>query len=421
MKPLMFALSSCLLLGMSANAQDSLHVRCLAQMDNWECAHSALVQETLAFITDECRGLRVVNFRNPAAPVIIGTYEMDGSRNLAIQGNYAYLTVSSDIETNGLHVLDISDVTNPFEVGFCSTPEFAMGVVVRDSFAYVVGWAYCGLRIIDISNPHAPHEISTYFPTGSEFFVIALKDSLAYITDVLNNHAGLRIVNVTNPAFPIEVGYDSTVGSNFGIAIQEHFVYLAGRDGFRILDISNQTSPIQIGQYLTGEFDGVAVNLGVACLVNPWGISCIDVRTPSSPGLVGYFYEHFFGGQNVAIFDSIAIVPFGSYARFYDYSVAINTSVKPHTNSPIQLSLLPAYPNPFNSTTRINFNVPRPALVELRVFDIEGRLVETLASRMFDAGPHSLIYDPQRQASGVYFLQMRSEDFSATQKLILLK
>ena len=72
-------------------------------------------------------------------------------------------------------------------------------------------------------------------------------------------------------------------------------------------------------------------------------------------------------------------------------------------------------------TTVLGISVPHSSFVELRVYDLQGRLVDELASRMFDTGTHSIAYDASHHASGTYIVRMTSGEFSAAQKLLLLK
>jgi hypothetical protein len=94
-----------------------------------------------------------------------------------------------------------------------------------------------------------------------------------------------------------------------------------------------------------------------------------------------------------------------------------------HTASdiPADYFLGPNFPNPFNPTTTIRFGLPRSSLVQIQICDLQGRLVESLASRVFEAGTHTLNYDASAHASGMYVVRMTSETFSSAQKLILLK
>jgi hypothetical protein len=85
-------------------------------------------------------------------------------------------------------------------------------------------------------------------------------------------------------------------------------------------------------------------------------------------------------------------------------------------------ALHPVYPNPFNPTTTLRFAVGiTHASSLLQVFDITGRLVETLIDEHLRPGSHSVQWNASRFSSGVYFVHLESESFSQSQKVILLK
>ena len=78
-------------------------------------------------------------------------------------------------------------------------------------------------------------------------------------------------------------------------------------------------------------------------------------------------------------------------------------------------------PNPFNSTTRIRFQIPDETRLSLIIYDIIGRKVAVLENGVFQAGEHEAVWDASNMASGIYFLQMKTGDFQDTKKLLLLK
>lgn len=88
---------------------------------------------------------------------------------------------------------------------------------------------------------------------------------------------------------------------------------------------------------------------------------------------------------------------------------------------PQAFKLLPAYPNPFNSTVSLSLDVVRAGKVTLEVFDITGRLVETLHSGNLTAGGHRFLWTPMHTASGMYFVRARTDELKQTIKIVLLK
>ncbi len=84
------------------------------------------------------------------------------------------------------------------------------------------------------------------------------------------------------------------------------------------------------------------------------------------------------------------------------------------------------YPNPFNPQTTIAFSVKDRGLVTLKVYNVAGELVRTLANEEFIAGAHAKVWDGRNDAgqpvsSGVYFYKLVTNNFSQTKKMVLLK
>ena len=88
---------------------------------------------------------------------------------------------------------------------------------------------------------------------------------------------------------------------------------------------------------------------------------------------------------------------------------------------PVSYSLEQNFPNPFNPVTTIQFNLPIPGQVSLRVFDVMGREIATLAEGTFRAGRYETHWNAQSAASGVYFYRLQSRDFVETKPMVLIK
>ncbi|HFE52053.1 MAG TPA: T9SS type A sorting domain-containing protein, partial [Bacteroidetes bacterium] len=93
---------------------------------------------------------------------------------------------------------------------------------------------------------------------------------------------------------------------------------------------------------------------------------------------------------------------------------------------PKQFKLYPVYPNPFNPTARIRFDVPKTERVQIRVFDLKGRLVQTLFDGRLAAGYHRFDWQAVDQAgrsvpSGTYLIVATWPGGRSVQKVVLLK
>jgi hypothetical protein len=80
-----------------------------------------------------------------------------------------------------------------------------------------------------------------------------------------------------------------------------------------------------------------------------------------------------------------------------------------------------AYPNPFNPSTTIGFELRAASYVSLKVYDISGRLVSTLAEGFRNAGNHQAVFDASNLATGMYLYTLQAEGQTAIGKMMLVK
>ena len=88
---------------------------------------------------------------------------------------------------------------------------------------------------------------------------------------------------------------------------------------------------------------------------------------------------------------------------------------------PIHFRILDICPNPFNASTNIHFNLPLMGEVTLVVCDLYGREVATIASGRYHAGIHTVTFNGQGLATGVYVIKLQAGKFIASRKLMLIK
>ena len=103
-------------------------------------------------------------------------------------------------------------------------------------------------------------------------------------------------------------------------------------------------------------------------------------------------------------------------ADWYGSEVISSTIILPK-----EFALSPAYPNPFNPVTTIEFAVADNVDVSLIIYDLQGREVARLLDRAFEAGYHSVVWNADRYPSGMYFTHMMAGEYVKTQKLMLVK
>ena len=110
------------------------------------------------------------------------------------------------------------------------------------------------------------------------------------------------------------------------------------------------------------------------------------------------------------------------YNRTIQYDSISTITVVESTNKLIdKYYLSDAYPNPFNPTTKIKYEISKTGLVTLKVYDILGGEVATLVNEEKLTGSYEVEFDGSNLSSGVYFYRMQSGDFIDTKKFVLIK
>lgn len=92
-----------------------------------------------------------------------------------------------------------------------------------------------------------------------------------------------------------------------------------------------------------------------------------------------------------------------------------------NSNVPDNFSLGQNYPNPFNPQTKIRFSIKQSSFSELKIFDILGREVKTLVNENLKAGEYEVSFNAAGLPSGVYFYMLKTQEFTETKKMVLIK
>jgi hypothetical protein len=104
-----------------------------------------------------------------------------------------------------------------------------------------------------------------------------------------------------------------------------------------------------------------------------------------------------------------------------DFGTISNTVVAVENAAPAAFTVAQNTPNPFNPTTTINFSLAKESQVSVDVFNVAGQKVTSLVNDMLSAGSHSVTWDANGFAAGVYFYTVKTGELSKTMKMTLLK
>jgi len=93
---------------------------------------------------------------------------------------------------------------------------------------------------------------------------------------------------------------------------------------------------------------------------------------------------------------------------------------------PLQPNLLPNYPNPFNASTTLTFDLPAPSLVRLAIYNLRGSQIRLMVNERMRTGRHAVQWDGmndqgQPSASGIYFCELRCGEARAVHRILLIR
>jgi len=187
-------------------------------------------------------GIHVLDVSDPSHPVQISYYDgVVECRGIQIVGNLGYFA-----DGDWLKIVDFSDLAHPKLVGH--TDSYAGSVTVSGSLAYVTD-GFLGIKIFNIADPaHITLVGSFTAPNSWSRGSVKLKGSYAFVSDVW----GMRILDISDPVHPSEVSYTPTHGETEWLVMDGDRVYTAeGSYGFEVFDISDPAHPVWLSEYDT--------------------------------------------------------------------------------------------------------------------------------------------------------------------------
>jgi len=146
----------------------------------------------------------------------------------------------------------------------------------------------------------------------------------------------------------------------------------------------------------------------------------------------GTYVQYYFAAQDIALPTSkISTLPSGGSginppgttapSTAFQYTVGL-VGIEPISNEiPNVFKLYTNYPNPFNPVAKIKFDIAKNTNVNFQVYDILGRVVETLVNGELKAGRYEVEFDGYSLSSGVYFYKLVTNDFVDTKRMLMIK
>ncbi len=242
--------------------------------------------------------LRLLDLSDLSNPVELGTLPFSSNGPITVDGSIAYIVgyPSTSIDLK-LYAIDITDLTQPSLIASTSFPQrrdlppFPRNIAAINDTVYLAGW-FMGLLSFDVSNPSQPAFAGARTSPIFTLTDIAAAGNHVYVADVT---APIPIIDFSNPGEPVFTGMADSGAANYAtvLATRDDFLYTANGGRFNTYDLSNPNQPSKIGSVdinldnaepYTMTLHG---NLVVITSYDEARVSFIDITNPAQPTVAG--------------------------------------------------------------------------------------------------------------------------------------
>jgi len=269
-------------------------------------------------------------------------------------------------------------------------------------------------------NDAAYSDITPYFsvPAGNYTLDLYLSDGTTLVASFIAPLAGLG----GGSAAVFASGFLNPAGNQNGAA----FGLFAALANGTVVSLSPGVVPVELSSFIANvSGTDVTLNWSTATETNNNGF---EVQRKLENDFVTIGFVKGYGTttevQNYSFTDSKLSVGNYSYRLkqidfdgSFEYSSVVNVDL----TAPTVFALEQNYPNPFNPSTMISYSIPQNSFVTLKVYDIIGNEVATLVNQTQSAGKYDIRFDASSLSNGVYLYSIKTDNFTSTKKMILMK
>jgi len=310
------------------------------------------------------------------------------ANDILLYANRAYIILS-----HYALIVDISDPTNPVVVGELRWP----GLTWRASISDGVLFASCselGVHAYSLEDPDNPRRVG-YYDTPGRSHQALMQDGYLYVAD--SDEIGVYDVGEITGWWDLELSAD---GHDFGgVSIDTSAVW-------ELAITNNAQHPITI-------FSATTTDSIFSVVFN----DSVELQPGGSLSVLVTFRPR----ENGNFADTLVLTTDRRIVRVALSGRGVPLSAENDVRIPLVFALYPVHPNPFNQLVQICYTLPAESDIRLTIYDLNGRLVEQLASERKDAGRYTLSWTAKGIASGLYILRLESGKEVRNQKLMLIR
>jgi hypothetical protein len=379
--------------------------------------------DNFLYVTGGSPYLNIVNLDDPYEPNIANLFGMtyNNVSNIQFNGNYAYISCGDH-----LAILNVMNPEYPqFFESFDNVDKFIGLYGTYNVVAIVMSEGK--LKFIDVNDPQNLHVISA-IDMPYEIIDYVTKDQNIYF---ITRNNGLQIVKFSAVSEPELISPVNSFTNLRSINRKLQTLYVpANFDGIHLFDVNNSDEPEYI-KTLTNRPDSRFVTKPLIhenhmyIEDRTWNeILIYDISDTEDPVLVETFK------WNLSTID---------FAVHNDYIITLNdyfgvsvfdfNSLTDVEDNVVENNIygLTNYPNPFNPTTSIQFNLAENSSIDLSIYNVKGQKVKTLSNENLSKGTHKVQWNGDDDSgkgvsSGIYYYRLNSGGQTlATEKCLLLK
>ena len=270
-------------------------------------------------------------------------------------------------------------------------------------------------------------QLISYGPIVWSSYVCALdiQDNFLYAVYSGRGDEGLMILDISDPSEPEEISRLYIDNYFWDLKVRDDYAYIFSSQFFQVFDVSDPEEPAMVGQieleFLSWDYTDYTIEVSgnliyASCHLD--GFMVFDVSDPENPFVTAY-YDTPGVAHDLAVIDDLVYVADETSLGVYRNTM-VGLPDRETIPFPGNYEIVSIYPNPFNSTTTIQYSLPVASPVSLNVYNINGQLVKVLVNRYMQSGKHRIVWEAENVVSGVYFIKIENGWKNDIVKTVLL-